>query len=110
MKVIKKGDGKINWSLEVECTGKGWTNKNKSCNSSLNVEDGDIVKRSYRRYGDESSSIAYGFICPICNVFTEVDEKILPKEIMEYCKSVAAKGSDSYSEIDDEEKKLSEVL
>ena len=110
MKVIKKGNGKLNWSLEVECTGNGWANKNKPCHSSLNVEDGDIVKRSYRRYGDESSSIAYGFICPICSVFTEVEGKILPKEIMEYCKRVAAKGSDGYNELYDEEKLLSQAL
>lgn len=111
MKVLKKGNYKLqDWSLEVECTGNGWTNNNRPCHSILELEDGDIVKRKYQRYGCNYPSTSYGFICSECHCFTEIDESLIPKEIKKYCPQVAAKGSDYYSELTDEEKKLSEVL
>ena len=111
MKVLKKGNYKLqDWSLEVECTGKGWHNDNRPCHSILKLEDGDIVKRKYQGYGESCPSTYYGFICNECHCFTEIDESLIPDEIKRYCPQVAGKGSDYYSELTDEEKKLSEVL
>ena len=109
MQILKEGVSP-NWSLEIQCTGHGWQNKNKPCFSVLKLNTDDIVKRSYRRYPSVSSSMSYGFICPKCHCFTEINEFLIPQFIKNNCLQVAAKGSDYYSKLSDEEKKLSEVL
>jgi len=62
------------------------------------------VKRTY--WGE----VYYGFICPKCHCFTQIDEKEIPKEVKDFCLQVAARGSDAYEKLTKEEKKLSEVL
>ena len=111
MKVLKKGKYKVrNWSLQVECTGESWNQKGKKpCHSILKLEDGDIVKRE-GSCTFEGDFIAYGFICPECKCFTEIDETKIPKEIKKYCPQVAAKGSDAYEKLTAKEKALSEDL
>lgn len=106
MQVKEQGDYKMpDWKLEVRCTGRDWEQKQKPCYSLLVVEDGDIVKRSY--YEDE---IAYGCICPVCKCFTEIPEKDIPYNVRKFAPRVVSRGSDGYSELSDEEKKLSENL
>ncbi len=68
------------------------------------MEDGDIVKRAYDGYFD------YGCICPECGCFTVIPKEDIPKEVQEYALQVAAKGSDNYLELTEEEKKMSEML
>ncbi len=105
MKVLEKENYKVrDWKLKVECTGNLWHNKNKPCHSILELEDGDIVKR------EGLGEFSYGFICCECHCFTEIAPKLIPDEIKNYCLQVAAKGSDAYSKLSEEEKKLSEVL
>lgn len=66
-------------------------------------------RRSYYRYG-EGKKHSYGFICPVCNCFTEIDKSMIPENIKQNCLSVAARGSDCWNSLTDEEKKISEVL
>lgn len=106
MDMTKEGNYKLeDWSLkDVECTGKGWEKKHRPCYSLFTLYDGDIVKRA--TYDD----MCYGFICDKCHIFTELDERLIPSEIKEFCPQVAAPGSDAYSKLSDEEKELSKYL
>lgn len=115
MKVLEKGNYKVrNWKLKAECTGEEWKNKNKPCHSILELEDGDIVKRKYtdRSYHGfrDWVGVAYGFICCECHAFTEIDEKLVPDEIKEYCPQVATKDSSEYEKLTEREKELSKFL
>ncbi len=105
MERLEKGNYKLpNWSMEARCTGNGWGQKKKTCYGKWKLEDGDILKRV------TSETTYYGFICPDCHCFTELDSEKIPLEVREYCPQVAARGSDHYEKLTDEEKKLSEVL
>lgn len=105
MKMLEKGNYKVkNWSIKAECTGLHWRQKRKPCHSIYELEDGDIVKR------DCDDEFSYGFICEECHCFTEIPEKDIPDEIKTWAPQVAAKGSDAYSNLTDEEKKLSIYL
>lgn len=105
MERLEKGNYKLpDWSLEARCTGECWEQKQKPCYGNFKLVDGDIVKRISR------GETCYGFICPDCNCFTEINEKQIPYDVRKWCPQVAAKGSDYYSKLTEEEKKLSEVL
>lgn len=111
MRVLKKGNYvDPNWSMEVTCTGKGWLNVSNPCYSILELNSRDIVSRKYTSYGDDSPTTYYGFICPVCHCFTEVDEKLLPLEIKKNCMHIASKGSVEYTRLSVEEQKLSDML
>ena len=105
-KILKEGNYKLpDWKIVCTCTGNGWGNRGKKpCYSTIELEDGDIFKR---KCYDE---FYYGFICPQCSCFTEIDSNLLPYEVKNYAPQVAAKGSDEYSSLTEQEKKLSEKL
>lgn len=110
MEIIKKGDYKEpNWSLEVMCTANGWSNHNKPCYSTLKLNSKDIYRRSYHRYG-EGKKHSYGFICPVCHCFTEIDKKKIPENIKQNCLNVAKEGSDEWRNLTEAEKEISKVL
>lgn len=105
MERLEEGNYKLpDWSLEARCSGKGWQQNQKPCYGKFKLVDGDIVKR--KSWGE----MYYGFICPDCHCFTELNEKQIPNEVKNYCPQVAARGSDEYEKLSEEEKKLSEVL
>lgn len=111
-KLKKKGNYvDPNWILEdVTCTGKGWDqNDKRPCYSIWDLDSGDIVKREYLTAFDETA-FSYGFICPECHCFTEINEKLIPEEVKRYCMQVAARNSNAYETLSDAEKKLSEQL
>ena len=109
MKVLKKGNGvDQNWSLKVTCTGKGWLNKLNPCYSELELNNKDVVARNHMTYGDVSPTTYYGFFCPVCHCFTEVDEKLIPASVKQNCMQVAKKGSNEYEKLTVEEQKLSD--
>ena len=79
MKVIYERKPFEDWSLEVNCTGKNWEQGDKvPCGSTLEIITEDLLKRRWFKYPNEEG-INYGFICPICGCFTEIDEKYLEK-------------------------------
>lgn len=105
MERLEEGNYQLpDWSLDVRCSGKSWGQKQRPCYGKFRLVDGDIVKRACM------GEMCYGFICPDCHCFTEIDEKQIPEEVRDYCLQVAAKGSDYYEKLTEEEKKLSEVL
>ena len=113
MKLKKKGTYvDPNWSLEdVMCTGKGWEqNGKKPCYSVWDLDSADILIRKHTAYGDSYPTTYYGFICPECHCFTELDANLLPHDIRKNCKMVAMKGSDEYFRLSEEEQKLSDFL
>ena len=114
MQVLKQGDYKLkDWSLEVECTGKGYNNKKKPCHSTLKLEDGDIVRLNCKEsdgLGINKYWCVWGFICCECHCFTEVPSELIPDEIRQHCLTVATKGSEEYSDLSEKEKELSENL
>lgn len=108
MEIIKKGNSC--WSLEVKCTGNGWNNLEKDpCFSILKLNKEDIYKRSYHQY-EKGKQQTYGFICPVCHCFTEIDRNLIPAYTKVTCLNVAKKGSIYWDDLTDEEKKISEVL
>lgn len=92
------------WSLDVRCTGKGWEQKHKPCYGMMTLEDGDVLKRI------SCEEVYYGCICPECKCFTEIPEKLIPREVKKYAPQVAAPGSDQYKDLTKEEKELSKYL
>lgn len=102
MERLEEGNYQLpDWSIEARCSGKGWEQRQKPCYGKFKLVDGDIVKRTC--WGE----VYYGFICPDCHCFTQIDEKEIPKEVKDFCLQVAARGSDAYEKLTKEEKKLS---
>ena len=80
MKVLKKGieNDKLE-TMEVSCTGKGFTNK-KPCGALLEVNGLDILSDIHYDYGGGSDKYYY-IICPECGSKTEIYEKDIPHSI-----------------------------
>lgn len=80
MKVLKKGyeNDKL-WKTEKSCTGKGWEQEGNRhpCGALLEVSALDIYYRDHNFMG-RGSERYYGFICPECNCFTEIDTDRIP--------------------------------
>lgn len=75
MKIIQERTPFEDWKLEVECTGKNWNQDNKiPCGSWLEINANDLIKREWSKYPDYGG-IDYGFICPVCQCFTEIDQQ-----------------------------------
>lgn len=86
MKIVEKGNYKENWNIRLECTGKNGRQVSKPCHSKLEIEDGDIYFRDYRSYGGSSSERFYGFICPVCGCFTEIEREKIPTIVRDFAK------------------------
>lgn len=73
------------WSLEASCTGEGWNQENKiPCNALFKLNQSDIYKRKYTDISGDTE-LFYGFICPDCGCFTELNASKIPS----YVKSIA---------------------
>ena len=72
--------------MQVECTGGGWNQNEKvPCGSTLEINTDDLLKREWAKYPDYGG-IDYGFICPICGCFTNIDEKSLTNNLKNMAK------------------------
>jgi hypothetical protein len=77
MKIIQERKPFEDWKLEVNCTGGNWyQDGNVPCSSTLEIEACDLTKRTWSKYPDDSG-VDYGFVCPICGCFTNIDGKFL---------------------------------
>ena len=107
MDIIKKGDS--SWKMEVQCT--GYVCSDYPCFSELIVEKEDIVLL-------HEFHSAYGFICPICHQFTEIDRNLLPYSVKANAIRIAEKYGSYYSSylgglkdpISEKQKKLCETV
>lgn len=87
MKIIQERKPFENWNLQVDCTGKNWNQEGKvPCGSTLEIDANDIIKRKWNKYPDESGN-DYGFICPVCGCFTEINNKLLTEHLMDMAKN-----------------------
>lgn len=80
MKVIEEKTPCSGWNLKVTCTGKNWRQKNAPCGSILEIDVTDLYKREWFKYPD-NEGVNYGFICPICGCFTELEDKLLDENL-----------------------------
>lgn len=93
-RVLKEAEENPNiWKMEVTCDGNGWNQEGLvPCRRLIEIDERDIQKRSYNSY-DEIETY-YGFTCPECHCFTQIDEKLIPKNVkskaIKYVKPVTA--------------------
>lgn len=72
------GRKNCSWKIERMCSGRGWDQNGKSpCRTLWQVEEDDIQFRIHKDYGGGSETY-YGFTCPTCGCFTEIDTKDIP--------------------------------
>lgn len=82
-----------NWSTEARCSGNGWDNLYFTpCNTKILLHCYDIVGRLDF---DESKNviIRYGFTCPICKCFTEIDAHSIPAKVLKKAPRIANPGT-----------------
>ncbi|MCR5186568.1 MAG: hypothetical protein K6D97_05585 [Clostridia bacterium] len=99
-----------NWSIRVECTGRGFRGDRKPCHSVLVAEGDDIVKLHYPVHKYGHSYHAYGIICPVCHSFTSIPGKRIPEEIRAKSIMVAMKDDEIYEHLSERGKELSKLL
>ena len=86
MKIIQERKPFETWSIQVDCTGGTWEQHEKvPCGSTLEINAEDIYKRGWFKYPDYDGT-SYGFVCPICGCFTDIDENILSKHLKNMAK------------------------
>lgn len=79
MKVLveSKNNQKI-WKGKFTCTGRGWVQTGIPCRSILEVDATDLRTRLYTDLYQETTKY-YGFVCPICGCYTEINARKLPE-------------------------------
>ena len=69
------------FKIKATCSGSGWDQGSRvPCYSLWEVSAADIQKRTYTDYGG-STDAYYGFTCPECGCFTELDKNEIPATI-----------------------------
>jgi len=86
MKVIHAKKPFENWTLEIKCTGGNWRQDKKvPCGSLLEINANDLIKRAWFKYPDDGGT-DYGFICPICGCFSEINKNLLTEHLKNMAK------------------------
>ena len=107
MDIIKKGNS--SWNMKVTCT--GYKCSDYPCFSELIVEKEDIVLL-------HNFHNPYGFICPNCHQFTEIDRNLLPYSIQTNAIKISEKYGYYYDDyikelkepLSEKQKKLCEIV
>lgn len=69
------------WKTQEICTGAGWNQNGRiPCGEVFEIDEMEIQRRSHSDYGGGSDTY-YGFTCPVCGCFTELNEKQLPSYV-----------------------------
>lgn len=69
------------WRKRVTCTGEGWGQEGKiPCRRLIEIDERDV---QYRVHTDNSgvTDRYYGFTCPECKCFTELNESSIPNRV-----------------------------
>lgn len=88
MKILKRNENFGVFPMTITCKrvvdiyGFAYGEKNDFCGSELEIESSDIKKHEWSKYPDYSG-VDYGVVCPVCNQFVVVDEKVIPKLVKE---------------------------
>ena len=79
IKVLKHGNNNPEkWKIDCTCTGYGWNNPGKTpCSALLEIDQSSILKRHHTDISGETD-VYYGFVCPVCGCFTEIESKNIP--------------------------------
>jgi hypothetical protein len=81
MKILKERKPFEEWKRIVNCTGGDWNQGDKvPCGSTLQIDSNDLIKRKWFKYPDYEG-VSYGFICPVCGCFTNLNENELPDHL-----------------------------
>lgn len=72
---------------QVDREGYSYGSKADFCGRPLEIEEGDVKKHPWSKYPDYHG-VDYGIICPICRMFTTIDEDKLPKHVKENAKEI----------------------
>lgn len=80
MRIVKQRKAFENWSLKVTCNGEKWTQKQAPCGSDLEIDIKDLYFRKWFKYPN-TEGISYGYICPVCGCFSEINESLLSKHM-----------------------------
>ena len=69
------------FKIKATCDGNGWDQgQRRPCYSLWEVDENDIQTRLHTDYGGTTDTY-YGFTCPDCGCFTELDEKEIPPNV-----------------------------
>ena len=90
MKLLVEREPYEDWELEVDCTGGEWRDDKVPCGSTSSINATDLVRRKWCKYPDDNG-VDYGFICPKCGCFTNIDEKNLTKDLKTMAKDYIEK-------------------
>lgn len=81
----------LGWKVPITCTGHithtNMNTFNSGCYYLIEINARDIIKVLHNQ-GECEPEYSYGFICPNCKFFTEIDEKDIPYFIRENIKSI----------------------
>lgn len=81
MKLIAEAKNNPNlFKMEVTCSGKGWHQDGKPCYRLWEINAYDVKSRKHTDISGETD-IYYGFVCPTCGCFTELNSKDIPMEV-----------------------------
>lgn len=88
MKLIAEADQNPElFSIKISCTGARWNQDNRTpCGRLWELNATDILKRNYTDYAGGSETY-YGFVCPKCGCFTEIQSSELKGFPMSMAKS-----------------------
>lgn len=69
------------YKIEATCDGSGWDQEGKvPCYQRWEVCASDIYYRNHTDYGGCTDTY-YGFVCPECGCFTELDNRKIPTTV-----------------------------
>ena len=82
MKLIAEAkDNQSLFKMEATCSGKGWNQDGKKpCFRLWEINASDIKSRKHTDISGETD-VYYGFVCPTCGCFTELENKEIPMEV-----------------------------
>ena len=100
MDIVKTGDS--SWNMKVTC--QGYYSSDYPCFSELIVSKEDIVRLV------NGMKDIYGFICPVCNQFTQINRDSLPYSVKANSIGIAEKDSEFYDFLSAKGQKMSEKV
>lgn len=84
------------FKMKATCSGKGWIQEGKNpCYRLWEIDATDVLKRVSSNI-DGYLDVYYGFVCPKCGCFTELEAS----EIPDYVKNGAKKYDGSKTNVD----------
>lgn len=93
MKILKENNFSNIFPMKITChqvidrNGFSYGEKKDFCGSELEIIAEDIKKHEWSKYPDYKGA-DYGVVCPICGKFIVVNEKEIPKKILDSAEEI----------------------